>query len=298
MAIFGGILLFSACGGNSDNKNSESDDFSISDDTLNADAPLELSEEIMGDVIQNISSPVEMAELIKKSGVEFSQKVLNKPEKIQDYNTSFKRALNLGAFSADLGYINTFDKNTIVVSYLLGIKELAEGIKVGQFFDFNALKEMATNSNNLDSLRETSVNSFNKMDSYLRDQNRNHISSLIVTGAWVEGLYITSNVIKETKDVELINRIGEQKDIIDILLIILNNYNKDASFDELVQRMEQLKQAYADVKITIEFGEPKRIEKDGAIIIVQDEVSHVDITPEQVANIIKEIESLRDFIVS
>ncbi len=298
MAIFGGILLFSACGGNSDNKKSESDDFSISDDTLNADAPLELSEEIMGDVIQNISSPVEMAELIKKSGVEFSQKVLNKPEKIQDYNTSFKRALNLGAFSADLGYINTFDKNTIVVSYLLGIKELAEGIKVGQFFDFNALKEMATNSNNLDSLRETSVNSFNKMDSYLRDQNRNHISSLIVTGAWVEGLYITSNVIKETKDVELINRIGEQKDIIDILLIILNNYNKDASFDELVQRMEQLKQAYADVKITIEFGEPKRIEKDGAIIIVQDEVSHVDITPEQVANIIKEIESLRDFIVS
>jgi hypothetical protein len=298
MAIFGGILLFSACGGNSDNKKSESDDFSISDDTLNADAPLELSEEIMGDVIQNISSPVEMAELIKKSGVEFSQKVLNKPEKIQDYNTSFKRALNLGAFSADLGYINTFDKNTIVVSYLLGIKELAEGIKVGQFFDFNALKEMATNSNNLDSLRETSVNSFNKMDSYLRDQNRSHISSLIVTGAWVEGLYITGNVIKETKDVELINRIGEQKDIIDILLIILNNYNKDASFDKLVQHMEQLKQAYADVKITIEFGEPKRIEKDGAIIIVQDEVSHVDITPEQVANIIKEIESLRDFIVS
>jgi hypothetical protein len=298
MAIFGGILLFSACGGNSDNKKSESDDFSISDDTLNADAPLELSEEIMGDVIQNISSPVEMAELIKKSGVEFSQKVLNNPERVKDYNTSFKRALNLGAFSADLGYINTFDKNTIVVSYLLGIKELAEGIKVGQFFDFNALKEMATNSNNLDSLRETSVNSFNKMDSYLRDQNRSHISSLIVTGAWVEGLYITGNVIKETKDVELINRIGEQKDIIDILLIILNNYNKDASFDKLVQHMEQLKQAYADVKITIEFGEPKRIEKDGAIIIVQDEVSHVDITPEQVANIIKEIESLRDFIVS
>ncbi len=298
MAIFGGILLFSACGGNSDNKKSESDDFSISDDTLNSDAPLELSEEIMGDVIQNISSPVEMAELIKKSGVEFSQKVLNKPEKIKDYNTSFKRALNLGAFSADLGYINTFDKNTIVVSYLLGIKELAEGIKVGQFFDFNALKEMATNSNNLDSLRETSVNSFNKMDSYLREQNRNHISSLIVTGAWVEGLYITSNVIKETKDAELINRIGEQKDIIDILLIILNNYNKDESFDELVKRMEQLKQAYADVKITIEFGEPKRIEKDGAIIIVQDEISHVDITPEQVENIIKEIESLRDFIVS
>jgi len=296
--IFGGILFFSACSGNSGKSNqSATDDFSISDSALNQDAPLQLSEEIIGDVIQNISSPVEMAALIKKSGVDFSQKILNKPERINDYNTSFKRALNLGVFSADLGYINTFDKNTIVISYLLSIKELAEGIKVGQFFDFNSLKQIATNSNNLDSLMEISVNSFNKMDSYLREQNRSNVSALIVTGAWIEGLYIAGSVIKETKDPELINRIGEQKDIIDILLIILNNYSTDPNFAEMVTRMEQIKQAYDGVKITTEFGEPKRIERDGTLIIVQDEISHVEITPEQIDAIVAEIGNLRDFIV-
>ena len=297
-AIFGGILLFSACSGGSKNKQESTDDFSLSDSALSEDAPLQLSEEIIGDVIQNISSPVEMAALIKKSGVEFSQKVLNKPEKVDDYNTSFKRALNLGVFSADLGYINTFDKNNIVVSYLLSVKDLAEGIKVGQFFDFAALKEMATNSNNLDSLMEVSVTSFNKMDSYLREQNRSNVSTLIVTGAWIEGLYISGKVIEQTNDEELINRIGEQKDIIDILLIILENYSKDPNFAEMVNRLEQVKQAYADVKITTEFGEPKRIEKDGTLIIVQDEISHVEITPEQIKKIVAEISSLRDFIVS
>ena len=297
-AIFGGILLFSACSGNSNKNKQGSDDFSLSDSALTEDAPLQLSEEIIGDVIQNISSPVEMAALIKKSGVEFSQKVLNKPENVDDYNTSFKRALNLGVFSADLGYINTFDKNNIVVSYLLSVKDLAEGIKVGQFFDFAALKEMATNSNNLDSLMEVSVSSFNKMDSYLREQNRSNVSTLIVTGAWIEGLYISGKVIEQTNDEELINRIGEQKDIIDILLIILENYSKDPNFAEMVKRMEQIKQAYAEVKITTEFGEPKRIEKDGTLIIVQDEISHVEITPEQIKNILAEISSLRDFIVS
>lgn len=297
-AILGGILFFSACSGNSGKSNqSTTDDFSISDSVLNQDAPLQLSEEIIGDVIQNISSPVEMAALIKKSGVDFSQKILNKPERINDYNTSFKRALNLGVFSADLGYINTFDKNTIVISYLLSIKELAEGIKVGQFFDFNSLKQIATNSNNLDSLMEISVNSFNKMDSYLREQNRSNVSALIVTGAWIEGLYIAGSVIKETKDPELINRIGEQKDIIDILLIILNNYSTDPNFAEMVMRMEQIKQAYDGVKITTEFGEPKRIERDGTLIIVQDEISHVEITPEQIDAIVAEIGNLRDFIV-
>ncbi len=297
--LFSGILLFSACGGNSGkNKQGSSDEFSLSDSALNEDAPLKLSEEIIGDVIQNISSPVEMAALIKKSGVAFSQKILNKPEKVDDYNTSFKRALNLGVFSADLGYINTFDKNNIVVSYLLSVKELAEGIKVGQFFDFAALKQMATNSNNLDSLMEVSVSSFNKMDSYLREQNRSNVSTLIVTGAWIEGLYIAGNVIKETKNEELINRIGEQKDIIDILLIILENYSQDPNFAEMVKRMEQIKQAYAQVKITTEFGEPKRIEKEGTLIIVQDEISNVEITDEQLDAILAEISSLRDFIVS
>ncbi len=298
-AIFGGILLFSACSGNSNKSNQEgSDDFSLSDSALSQDAPLELSEEIIGDVIQNISSPVEMAALIKKSGVAFSQKILNKPEKVDDYNTSFKRALNLGVFSADLGYINTFDKNNIVISYLLSVKDLAEGIKVGQFFDFNALKKMATNSNNLDSLMEVSVSSFNKMDSYLREQHRSNVSALIVTGAWIEGLYIASSVIKETKNEDLINRIGEQKDIIDILLIILNNYGKDPNFAEMVTRLEQVKQAYDGVKITTEFGEPKRIERNGTLVIVQDEISHVEITPEQLDAIVAEINNLRDFIVS
>jgi len=297
-AILGGIVMFSACSGNSGQKQTDSDEFAISDSALTNDAPLELSEEIIGDVIQNISSPVEMAALIKKSGVEFSQKILNKPEKIKDYNTSFKRALNLGVLSADLGYINTFDKNTIVVSYLLSIKELSEGIKVGQFFDFNSLKQLATNSNNLDSLMEISVNSFNKMDSYLREQKRSNVSTLIVTGAWIEGLYIAGSVIQATKNEDLINRIGEQKDIIDILLIILNNYSNDPNFAEMVTRMEQIKQAYDGVKITTEFGEPKKIEKNGTLIIVQDEISHVEITPEQIDAIVTEIKSLRDFIVS
>ncbi len=298
-AILSIVLFFSACSGNSGkNTKSDSDEFSIEDSALNQNEPLELSEEVMSDVIQNISSPVEMAALIKKSGVEFSQKILNKPENVQDYNTSFKRALNLGVFSADLGYINTFDKNTIVVSYLLSVKELSEGIKVGQFFDFNSLKQLATNSNNLDSLMEISVSSFNKMDSYLREQKRSNVSSLIVTGAWIEGLYIAGNVIKETKNEDLINRIGEQKDIIEHLLIILNNYNNDPNFSELVSRLEQIKQAYKDVKITTVVGEPEKKIVDGRLTIVQGEVSKVEITPEQTAAILAEIDNLRDFIVS
>ncbi len=295
--IVAGVSLFSGCTGNSSGKSGQSDEL-LGADSLNTDAPLKLSEEVIGDVIQNISSPVEMAALIKSTGVAFSQKILNDPDNLDKYSTSFKRALNLGVFAADLGYINTFDKNSIVISYLLAVKNLAEGIKVGQFFDFTALKRLATNSNNLDSLMEISVSSFNKMDSYLREQNRSNVSSLIVAGTWIEGLYISASVIEETNNEELINRIAEQKDIVNILLIILENYKTDANFAELSTYLQDLKDLYSEVKITTEFGEPKRMEVDGSLIIVQDEISHIEITPEQVTAIINQIKKTREFIVS
>lgn len=292
LASFQGFYSCTTC----QNKKENVDDLALPD-SLSGDAPLQLSEELVGDVVQNISSPVEMANLIKSTGVEFSQKVLNSTDKQSDYNTGFKRALNLGVYSADLGYINIFDKSNIVISYLMAVKNMAEGIKVGQFFDFNALKRIATNSNNLDSLMEISVSSMNKMDSYLREQNRSNVSSLIIAGAWIEGVYIASNVIEQTNNDELINRIAEQKDIVDILMIIINNFGKDENFAKLGKELEKLKTAYDGVKITTEVGTPERKEINGKLIIIQKDITHVEISPETLKRIIAEIKNVRQFVV-
>lgn len=294
LLILAAIQLFVGCSGC--NQNKTVDDLKMPDSLAN-DAPLQLSEELIGDVVQNISSPVEMAALIQSTGVEFSKKILNNPDKVTDYNTSFKRALNLGVYSADLGYINMFDQKGIVINYLLAVKNMADGIKVGQFFDFGALKRLATNSNNLDSLMEISVSSMNKMDSYLREQNRSNVSTLIIAGAWIEGLYIATSVIEETGNQELTDRILEQKDIVDILLIILNNFSSDENFESLAKKMDVLKTAYTSVKITTEVGEPKSIEKDGMLIIVQDEISHINASPETLQSILNQIKEIRKSII-
>ena len=292
MSIAAGLLTSCACGGSKPSEN-----FDEVPDSLK-EVPLQLSENVVNDMIQNISSPVEMANQIMKSGAKFDQSVLNDAEKMKDYNTSFKRALNLGAYSADLGYINTFNKNSVVVSYLLAVKDLADGLNVGQFLDFNTLSRLAKNNTNLDSLKLLSVSSFNEIDRYLREQKRSNVSTAIVAGAWIEGIYITCRVIEQTNDPELINRLGEQKDIASILLIILNNYSKgDANFQSLVSKLDDLKKIYDDVRITTEFGAPETKEVDGMLIIEQNEITHVEITPEQVAQIIDKVKVARQFIV-
>ncbi|MCQ2226851.1 MAG: hypothetical protein MJZ01_02950 [Bacteroidales bacterium] len=288
-----GFMTSCSCSGNS-----STSDFDMSGDSISG-APLQFSENVVNNMIQNISSPVEMANQIKNSGAGFSQAVLNSTDNISNYNTSFKRALNLGAYSADLGYINTFNKNTVVVSYLVAVKDLADGLNVGQFLDFQTLKRLATNSSNLDSLKQLSVSSFNRMDNYLRDQRRSNVSTAIVAGAWLEGIYITASVIEQTKDEKLVSRLGEQKEIVNILSLVLDNYSKsDKNFQDFTAKIEKIKNLYSNVSVKTEILSPETVEIDGMLTIVQKDIVHVEITPEQVAEIIAAIKEARDFMIN
>lgn len=296
-ALLAGFNFFTSCSGCSSNNGDNLDE--IPDSVANA--ALEISENVVNDMIQNISSPVEMANSIKNSGAGFSEKVMNPSDNMKNYNSSFKRALNLGVYSADLGYINTFNKNTVVIQYLLAVKELADGINVGQFLDFSTLKRLATNSTNLDSLKQLSVTSFNKMDRYLRDQKRANTSTAIIAGAWLEGINITCKVVEQTKDEKLTQRLFEQKAVVDILLVVLDNYSKsDKNFQTLCEKIRAIKTAYGDVRITYEVGEPITKEVDGMLVFEQNDIPHFDYTPDKetvLNNIITSVNEARQFVI-
>ena len=191
------------------------------DDSELVEGELEISKEVIDDIIQSVSSPVEMAALVKDLGIDFSNKYLAPTDNVEQLSTSFKQALNLGVFGADLGYLNMYNKTASVIEYISAIKTLADEIRVGQFFDFTALKRLAQNSQNLDSLMSTSLQSLDAMDEYLRSNNRSSISALIITGIWIEGLYLATQVAKDAPHPNLAERIGEQKIILEKLLLII-----------------------------------------------------------------------------
>jgi hypothetical protein len=273
-----------------------SGEFGSSDSAVSAEA-LPVSQEAMGNLVQNISSPVEMAALIKSMGTPFSEKYLSSTKNLSNYNTSFSKAINLGVFGADLGYLNMYKKTSSVMSYITAIKSLAEGINVGQFFDFSTLKRLATNNENIDSLMLISIHSFNVMDEYLRKNNRSNLSALMVTGTYVEGLFITSQVYKERPNKKLSDNIGEQKIIFNELILILKNYQKDPLFANLIDNMEKLKKVYDEVKITIEQGEAESVEKNGMLTIVQHSKSIVVMDDALLKRIIAQTEITRNNII-
>jgi hypothetical protein len=288
------LLLF---GCKSGGEKKTTDDFDVPEDVVNQGV-LEISEEVMQDIVQNISSPVEMAALIKSLDVDFSGKYLAPTDNVDELTTSYQQAFYLGIYAADLGYLNIYNKTNSVIDYITAIKTLADGIRVGQFFDFTTLKRLAQSNQNLDSLMYISVHSFNQMDKYLRTDNRSNLSTLMVTGIWIEGLYLATQVAKSNSHPELAERIGEQKLIMGDLMLILDNYKGDKNFAKLIDELNSLKEEFNDVKISVTKGEPEAVEEDGMLVIIQHDVSTVDIEPQRLNSIIDKTEKIRNKLIS
>ena len=134
------VLLCISCK-NSSRKNAE---FVFPEaDTIPAAEAIKLSPEAIADISRNISSPVEIANLLLMLDVPFSQNYLATSIDPNKLSTNFDKAIKLGILGADLGYLNIYEKTGSSLEVLSSIRKLAEDIKVGQFFDFETIKRLS-----------------------------------------------------------------------------------------------------------------------------------------------------------
>jgi hypothetical protein len=220
--------------------------------------------------------------------------MLNPADNTEKYTTNYQQAFNLGVYGADLGYINIYEKTISSLSYLNAVKEMADLIKVGQFFDFTTLKRLSSNKENMDSLLYITTSNFNRMDEYLREQGRSDLSILSVAGAWIEGLYITCQVAKVSGNEELIERIGEQKIAMEDIALLLSQYSNDENMKSIAEDFDRIKIAFDNVNISTTQAEPEMKEVDGRLVIVDNSSSEVTISKQTLDNIIEVVMDVRN----
>lgn len=258
-----------------------------------------LSPEAIADISKNISSPVEIANLLQTLQVPYSQKYLAASIDPEKQGTNFEKALKLGILGADLGYLNMYEKTSSSLDLVASIRKLAEDIKVGQFFDFESIKRLSQNRSNLDSLLFISIDSYNKIDYYLRTNDRGHLSALMIIGVWIEGQYLATQVVSQFPDKMLSDRIGEQKIILNDLLLVMSPYCKhDSEFSDLCRDLQKIKEVYKPVRITYTQGNPVSEEKNGGLVVTQTETSVVEMSGEQLSSIIDITKTIRNRLIS
>ena len=257
-----------------------------------------LSPEAIEDIAKNISSPVEIANLLQILEVPYSIQYLASSIDANKESTNFNKALKLGILGSDLGYLNMYEKTGSSLEVLSSIRKLAEDIKVGQFFDFETIKRLSQNKSNLDSLLFISIDSYEQIDSYLRVNERGQLSALMIIGVWIEGQYLATQVVDKFPDKMLSDRIGEQKIILNDLLLLIAPYcNNSQEFTSLCKDLYALKDKYREITITYTQGEPVASEKEGGLVITQTETSVVEMSDEQLKGLIEITSEIRKRLI-
>jgi len=255
-------------------------------------------EGVINSILEQIQSPLEISVLLKESGSKFNGTLLNSSDNTPKYNNNFKKALNLGVYGTDLGYANIYGQNQEGFQYISSIKSLADDLSIGQFFDVETIGRLAANSNNLDSLLLITTLNFNQINHYLQTQGRDNLSVLLLTGGWLEAMQITCQVAAQKPSKELFEKIGEQKIILEQILLLFSFYQDEPNMAELLKDLEQLKAAYEKVTINYTYKESTMEIVNGVAVIKDNSTTTIDITEQNINEIKTITNSIRTKIIS
>lgn len=264
--------------------------------------------EVLSRIMQSIPSPLEISSLIREQGVTYYPEILNPASNVAKYNDDYKRALNLGIYSTDLGYVNIYEKkDTNAMGYLSSIINISNGLKVEDQIDFTSITKYAY-SNDLNGLLAETNNAFENINQKLVNNQTPELSVLILTGGWLETLYLTCQIARKFPNEVLDTRIAEQKIILESLLGTIKQYQKGNKMAELVKQLEGLNDLFKKIRIKQKVKADEgdfTIEKWGNVEVVyydptKDNKNSGDIKydSEDLDNILKASENIRTQIVN
>jgi hypothetical protein len=244
--------LFSACG-SSENKNNSSDEFKEAEKSLHKQ---------IEEVIYNIPSPTEIPYVLQATGAEYNQALLNPYNRVDKYAGRLdKAALNLGVYTADIGYLTSYEKTQESIDYLNACKTLADNLGVIGTFDLEILKRFEANISNKDSLANLLKEIIDETEQFLKDDSRNKLAALVVAGSFVEGLHISTGLINsyprnllpdDTRNLILtpiIQVVLKQKNSVTDLLKMLTSVEQTEPVTGMVADLQELEKAYAAVSV-------------------------------------------------
>jgi len=268
------LISFVLCGCSSSDGNSLEEEMNKV-----SKSKVKVSKEEIDQLIQSFSSPIETSMIIQNAGNKFNSELLLPTKKIDRFVSNYDKAMAMGAYGGDMGYINIYGKSFIAAEFLAAIRLLSIDLEIDRFFDFEDMIRMAKSASNIDSLQQISTESFNSMEKYLREKGRNELSVLIVFGTWLEGSYIISYIANSNLSEEMSNRVTEQKESVKKIYEILVANSEDNYFSNLAKQIKPLKELYMQVKIETIMREPEMKEVDGQLVFIDKSETKI-ITPD------------------
>ncbi|MAZ41219.1 MAG: hypothetical protein P8N26_11725 [Cyclobacteriaceae bacterium] len=252
------ILVFAinSCGDDAKSKSStsESAEFETAKNQMNADVNALLS---------SFPPPSEIPYLLMATGSDFDGTAVNEVSKVDDYTREItKSAINIGIYTTDIGYLISYDKTQLALEYIGACQKLSEAVGVNSVVNLEFMLRFEQNLLNKDSLKTLVDEVSNQSNKLLESTGRLDIASLILSGSVVEGLYISTQLIKnypedtpsEIRDLilePLIKVVIDQKEGLDNLIQIVKKFDDNQTLSSLLMDLNKIKTIYDNELVEI-----------------------------------------------
>jgi hypothetical protein len=250
-------------------------------------------------IFYSLPSPLETAMLIKSAGAEYDEQLLNPYDNARNYTSNKSMALNLGIYTTDLSFASLFDQTQTSIKYMEAARKMAEGLDITDAINDETVKRLEDNLNNRDVIMDIISETFLNSSSYLKENDRPAVATVVLVGGWLEGLYIATQLVSddEMQGNKLVDRIAEQKLSFRIVQRMLadnlkeqtGGENKDIA--ELTKDLEKLKVAFE--KIKVETSEIKVEPNEVTKVATLRSQTKISITPEVFKELRQTVSDLR-----
>jgi len=196
-------------------------------------------------IVYPLPTPFEVTEMLNKSGAGFIFDIVNPINNVEKYSTEKSKALNLGVYGADLSYASTYNKTQEVTKILACSRKLTEALEINTSMSQKIQKRIDANIENKDSVYKIVNDSYYDTFDYLNTNNKGAISVLILTGGWIEGLFISTELATTTKkNDDILVGIAKQKNTAETLMKLLDQYKSNASVAEITIEVIKIKSIF------------------------------------------------------
>jgi len=214
--------------------------------------------------IYSLPTPLEIAGILEKSKAGYIFDITNSPGNTSKYMTEREKALNLGIYTADLAYSATYGQQEATDKFLACTAKLSDELGISGIYEAGLVEKVRRFGNNRDSLISLVDSVMIRTSSLLSRQNRHYLAILIATGAFVEGLYLTSELNVVAGNNTLISSaILTQQQHLGQLLTVLEAFRECKQMDALYLKVSSLQSIFSD--FGLEPGKP--LDRDKAIAL-------------------------------
>jgi hypothetical protein len=186
--------------------------------------------------------------------------ISNPAENVKKYYTNASRSINLGVYGADLSYATLYNYQQEVNTYMEVIRSLANDLNMSKIYNTALYDSIKKNFDNRDKLVQILTTAFNDTYEYMSENDQQTLALLVVGGAWVEGMYLTTHVSEVAYQVAGISKVLlEQKKSFDLYIDLTKPYLDDPMINDFVKNLEPIRKVYSGLGTSLTFDNIKDI---------------------------------------